>query len=70
MKPQKNIPFPATITDQIMALKVGESLLFPYADGISARAIASRISKDLNRSFRSKREGSGIRLWRQKMETP
>jgi hypothetical protein len=66
MKPQKNVPLPRTntLTADLIALKVGESLLFDFADGISARAIASRIAREMGRQYVSKREGQKIRVWR------
>lgn len=57
---------PATISDRIRKLRAGDNMFLSWGDGISARAIASRIARETKRKYVSKREGDGIRFWRMK----
>jgi hypothetical protein len=59
------VPLPVSLTLRIRRLRRGQSILLGYADGISARAMASRLAKAApGLKYITRREGDGIRLWR------
>lgn len=65
-KPTRKIapPVKAPIAGPIRALKVGESVLI-HADHTVVKSRLSQIRKeDKTRSYTSKREGTGVRVWR------
>ena len=52
------------ITQRLREMKAKTDLLFPDGEAGSVKAIASRLARELGRTYQTGKEKTGIRVWR------